>query len=457
MFSRGRRLVILGLALLDMAGVGLALLVAQQLVSPRGATDWLVRPLVPLVTLMAALAFFAVNRLYVLDELLEGPVEYGRVVYACTLTTFALIVLRFWGQDLLALPSRKLIALAWLFSVLTVVGGRFLARRVVRALRRRGHLTSRAVIVGIGTAGLSLARHFRGMKHVGIEVVGFVDDFLPTGTPVTDGLKVLGSPSGLSRILQETGATEVIAVPTAMAWESFQDLIRSASGANGHAVRLAPDFLDLLPTSVKVHRFGFTPLLTVERIRITGLDAFVKRMMDYGVAVALLPLVALLTALLGGALGVTGVRPFRRLRVIGREGMTFQTYLLNVEQPGNRLQRLIHRLGLDKLPQFLNILRGQMSVVGPRPVPVERRQMYERWMPNLLTVKPGITGLWAMLGPSRSLHDEMRLNLFYIRNHSIWLDVEILARSLVRLSGGRPAALLSREKAAARERLTVHG
>lgn len=451
-----RRLLMGGLALLDIAGVTLALWAAQWLTLPLGPTNWLTRPWVPLMTVLTAILFFMINRLYVLDELLEGPLEYGRVVYGCTLATFALIVLRFWGRDLLALPSRKLIVLLWLFSLLAVGGGRFLARRVVRALRRRGYLVSRTLIVGLGTTGVTLARHFRSMKQAGMDVVGFIDDFLPAGTPVTDGLEVLGPPSALSRILQETRATEVIVVPTAMAWESFRDLIRGAAALNGYAIRLAPDFLDLLPTSVKVHRFGFTPLLTIERIRITGLDAAVKRILDYGMAVLLLPVALPLVVLSAGALLAGGVRPFRIIRVVGREGVSFGALVLNAAEPRTSVQRLIYRLGLDKLPQLVNVVLGQMSIVGPQPIRFSERGRYERWMPYLLTVKPGITGPWILGGAGKSLDDEMRTNLLYIRNYTIWLDVEIIVRTLFRLLTGR-SALVRKEEAVARERLTVRG
>ncbi len=447
---------VVGLVLLDALAMVLALYAAQQLASPWGVAVWFARPWVPSFAVLAALFFFAVNRLYILDEVGEGPLEYGRVVYACTLTTFALIILRFWGQDFLALPSRKLIALVWLFSLLAVGGGRFLARRAVRALRRRGYLVSRALIVGLGTAGISLARQFRSMKHVGIDVVGFIDDFLPAGTTVTDGLRVLGPPSALPRILQETGAAEVIVVPTAMAWESFRDLIRSISGINGHAVRLAPDFLDLLPTSVKVHRFGFTPLLTIERIRITGLDAAVKRILDYGMAALLLPVALPLVVLSAGALLAAGVRPFRIIPVVGREGVPFGALVLNAAEPRTSVQRLIYRLGLDKLPELVNVVLGQMSIVGPHPIPFSERGRYERWMPNLLTVKPGITGPWILRGAGTSLDDEMRTNLLYIRNYTIWLDVEIIVRTLFRLLTGR-SALSRKEEAVVRERLAVRG
>jgi len=451
-----RRLLVLGLILLDILAVAIAMTAAYRAVSAVGrAPEPFGYPWPLAIVIPVAIGLLALNRLYVLDELLEGPAEYGRIAYGCTLMAFGLSVIGFWVRVEQGVPSRKLIVLVWLFSCLAVGGGRFLARRIVRALRRRGYLVSRALIVGLGSPGISLARHFGEIKHAGIQVVGFVDDFLPPGTPVTDGLKVLGPPSALPRILQQTGATEVIVVPTAMAWESFQDLIRTAADLNGHSIRLVPGLRDILATNVKVHQLGFTPLLTIERVRITGLDAVLKRILDYGTAILLLPLALPLLLLMSLALAMAGIRPFRSFQAIGREGFAFRAFLLNVLEPRNAIQRFAHQFGLDKLPQLVNVFGGQMSIVGPRAIPFGRRKDYERWIPNLLTVKPGITGPWAVHGTSESLDDEMQMNLFYIRNYAIWLDLEIMARSVFRLLAGR-SPLAGREETAKHERVTVH-
>ncbi len=96
------------------------------------------------------------------------------------------------------------------------------------------------------------------------------------------------------------------------------------------------------------------------------------------------------------------------------------------------LQRFLYDSGLDKLPQLLNILRGEMSWVGPRTVSVGQVELHSPWLPNLLTVKPGVTGPWAV-GWKRSLDDEMRVTMVYIRNWTIWLDLQILAQTALRV------------------------
>jgi lipopolysaccharide/colanic/teichoic acid biosynthesis glycosyltransferase len=391
-------------------------------------TLWLVVPI--------AVALFAIGRLYVLDEVLEGSIEYGRVIYGCTLASLSVIILGFWGKFLKDVaPSRTLIVLVWALSVIAVGSGRFALRRIVRFLRRRGYFVSRAVIVGLGASGLMLARHFEQVRHSGVKVVGFVDDFLAPGTLVLNDLKVLGAPSEMDRILEETAAHEVIIVPTAIAWESFQDLTRRMSTMNGCTVRLAPGSRDLLATTMRAHQLASIPMLTVERVRITGLDRILKSVMDYSISLFLLPFSATLVLIGAAALQVSGIRPFRRVRLLGREGRTFTALMLNAAGGLSRAQRIILRLGIDRLPLFASVLLGRMSLVGPRPIRDEERPSYAPWLPSLLTVRPGLTGPWSV-HTAASLAEEMELSLFYIRNYTIWLDVEVLFRAALRLMSG---------------------
>jgi len=458
--ERARHRVLLTGALLgtDVVALAVALVASHRIASswslwyaPAALPPslWLVIPI--------AITLFALGRLYVLDELLEGPIEYGRVINFCTLASFSLIVLGFWGKGLDELaPSRTLIALVWGLSILTVGGGRFVARRVVRFLRRRGHLVSRAVIVGLGTSGIAFARHFQQVRHGGIKIVGFVDDFLPAGTQVLDDLKVLGPPSALHTILGQTGAHEAIVVPTAMAWESFQDLVKQVTSLNGYIIRLAPGSRDLLATNLKPHQLGFIPMMTVERVRIVGFDRVLKSVLDYGIALLALLLGAPLVLLAVAALRATGVRPFRPVRLLGREGIVFTTVVLNSAGALGRVGPVLRRLRVDWLPELVSVLRGHMSVVGPRPIQADKRRDHAAWLPGLLTVKPGLTGTWAVR-KTASLDEEMELSLFYIRNYTIWLDLEVLVRmALRRLTAGNGAVEVRRGEVAPRERVTVH-
>ena len=453
---RQRVLLTLGVLAADAAALSVALLAAHRLASVRSIWYAPVTFPVPLwLVVPIAIALFAMGRLYVLDELFEGSVEYGRIVYGCTLAALSVIVLGFWGKFLVDVaPSRTLIVLVWLFSLVTVGGTRFALRRLVRFLRRRGHLTSRAVIVGLGASGLAFARHFEEIRHSGIKVVGFIDDFLPPGTLVTRDLKVLGPPSALDAILEETRVREVIIVPTATAWESFQELMRRVSSMNGYTVRLAPGSRDLLATTLRAHQLASIPMLTVERARITGLDRILKSALDYAVTLLLLPYAIPAVILAACVFWGSGTRPFQRLRIIGREGVPFSTFVLTAEGPNALTQRIAKRMGVHRLPQLLSVLLGRMSIVGPRPIPLGERRDHTLWLPSLLTVNPGLIGGWTVR-PASSREDEMDQSLFYIRNYTIWFDVEMLFRTALRIlsANGREG---TKEGVAPRERAAVH-
>lgn len=454
---RNRTWLIAALVAADSLGLALALVASHRIAyslsiwyAPAAvpATLWLLIPV--------AIALFALGRLYVVDEILEGPIEYGRVINGCTLASLGLIVLGFWGKELETLvPSRTLIGLLWVLSIALVGGGRFVARRIVRHLRRRGLLLSRAVLVGLGGPGIAIARYFEQMRHAGVKIVGFVDDFLPPGTPVIGDLKVLGPPSSLQAILAETGAHEAIVIPTAMAWESYQNLVRRLATLNGYTVRLAAGSGDLL-ANMRPHRLGSMQMMTVERIRIVGLDRVLKFTMDIGLAflgiLVSAPLV--LTAVIAAAL--RGERVYRKVRFFGREGRVFSTGVLNGNGRPHWTIRLLERTGAARFPQLVGVLLGRMNVVGPRPISVDRRREHAEWLPGLLMVRPGLVGPWA-LRPTASVEEEMESSLLYIRNYSIWLDLDVLIRIALRALSARHGEPTGREEAAAvADRVAVH-
>jgi lipopolysaccharide/colanic/teichoic acid biosynthesis glycosyltransferase len=201
------------------------------------------------------------------------------------------------------------------------------------------------------------------------------------------------------------------------------------------------------------------PLLLVNRERITGPDKVLKSGLDYGLALANVIIAAPLMALLALALRVSTHGPvIERHRVLACGGGEFTTWKFHTglsETPrpwfahpltlagggqviaaaasqASGFQRFLYNTGLDKMPQLLNILRGEMSWVGPRTVSLGQVEIHSPWLPNLLTVKPGITGPWAV-GGERTLDDEMRLTMVYIRNWTIWLDLQILAQTALRV------------------------
>jgi lipopolysaccharide/colanic/teichoic acid biosynthesis glycosyltransferase len=422
------RVLLFGLWLLgDAVAITIALNVAFNV---RYSLDWLplIERLEPISERYAVviplaiplwLVLFGLNGLYNSRYTLSGLQEYGRIVSACSFGILLIIVLSFLEPNLSI--SRSWLVFCWIFSILFVTVERFAIRRIVKAFRAKGHFLSRAIIVGANEQGKTIARQLTPATESGVVVVGFVDDFLPRDTRVLDDLRVLDRPAALGRIAGELGATEAIVVQGAVAWESFMEIItRSMSSLNGLDIKLSPGFYELMATGVRVSHDGFVPLLALEKNRITGAEALLKNFIDYSISalalVVLSPIIIIVAVLIRFTARDSVFEPYRVLGVGERPFVTWK-FRTSKESEDHAVGRPIYRMGLDKLPQLWNVLRGQMSLVGPRPVPVSRADVYQEWLPTLLAVKPGLTGPWVVSGAEvDSLEAEIRLDLYYIRS-----------------------------------------
>ncbi len=469
--SSGRRLVG-ALLILDSIGVALALLaaywlrIASGLLPERAFEEFTVYLRVSALIVPVFLLIFAFNHLYDARLVRGGMEEYVQIAKSFLYGIVAVIVLSYWVR--IATLSRGWFLLVFVFGLFFVGGGRFLVRRALTWMHRRGRLRTRMLIVGANEQGQAIARQFRAAAGAGVDVIGFIDDFLPLGAPVPipdqldAPLRVLGGPDRLHDVARLHKVDEVVVVSNAVAWETFQEIMQRLSINPQEApfeIKLSPGFYEILTTGVQVTQVAYVPLLLVNRERITGPDKLLKNGLDYGLALLNFILAAPLMGIIALVLRLTTGGPvIERHRVLACGGGEFTTWKFNTglgETPRPRfahplalanggqatagaaqritgVQRFLYDSGLDKMPQLLNILRGDMSWVGPRTVSVGQVEIHSPWLPNLLTVKPGITGPWAV-GWKRSLDDEMRVTMVYIRNWTIWLDLQILAQTALRV------------------------
>lgn len=386
------------------------------------------------------LALLVIYRLYDPENLLPGSQQYTRLAQASTAGLLLLvgIIVLVGGNTLI--PRVWLLA-SWLVSMLSLALTRFCVRRVIWRLRRHGLFRSRTLIVGAGEDGLAIAEHIRGAARLDTDVVGFLDEYSPIGLRVGD-IEVLGEPLALARIAKETGANEAIVVAQAISWESLQALLQGGAEAyNLERLWLAPAFRDLVTTGMEVHQRGPIPLLSVAGPRITGIDGALKRGFDLTVSLLLLPIAVPLTLVVVLWLaGVMRVHPFARQHVIGGGRRRFAIYTFN-PVPAMR------SLHIWRVPALWNILRGELSLVGPRPINRAMQSDYRPWHMMLASVRPGLTGPWWLMSGSEhiSIAEEVGVDLAYIRNYTIWADARILALTAQRLLRGRVIYAPSKE------------
>jgi exopolysaccharide biosynthesis polyprenyl glycosylphosphotransferase len=457
----GLKQVVLALPVLDALFMSVGFILAYHL---RFKSSWLpyYAPFSPqfywaLLALLVPtwLLIFTAYGLYTPRYLFGGTREYARVVNACAIGVMAVIILSFMYRGIEQPISRGWLLIYFSLSVFTIVSYRFALRRLIYRLRQRGLFLKRSLIVGANQEGQAMAEQFRSVPTAGVYVVGFVDDTLTRGTVVND-LPVLGNSKSLKTMVEEQEIDELIIVPTSLSRQALLDIYRTFN-SNGSSVelRLSPGLFEILTTGAAVHEVGSVPLVSLNRLRITGVDAFLKSAFDYvGAAVGLillLPFLLLITLLV--KLDSPGPALYRR-RVLGVGGQIFDAFKFRtmradagvyleqhpelaeeLQRNGKlkndprvtRLGKFLRKTSLDELPQLINVLKGQMSLVGPRMISPPEWAKFGKWKHNLLTVKPGITGLWQVGGRSElSYEDRVRLDMHYIRNYTVWLDMRIL-------------------------------
>lgn len=390
---------------------------------------------------VASLSLFWALGLYDLDRLFAGHREYEAVAQGCTYAAFAVLVLSF----LTATPvARGAIVAAWALSIVLVGAQRFALRRVIFRLRARGHLVRRLLIVGTDEHAVAIARQLHRVRESGYRVAGFLDDYRPVGMDILGGLRVLGDPRRAREIAAAYGASAVVMVPHAVSWESQRELLELAASDDGPTVQLAPGLYHLLATGIRTTDNGLVPLVLLGRLRITGLDAFLKAAIDYIGATLLLAALGPVMALCALTRLVDRIGPlWQRQRVLGLRGRPFHLIVIArpvPPEPSQPLRRWAWRLRLavatsrlGKLPNLLNVLRGRMSLVGPRALGESDGAARESWTRNVLLVRPGLTGPAAGPNGLASPEEQAIRDVAYVRDYSLWLDLRLLFASFKRM------------------------
>jgi len=403
-----------------------------------------------LLTSVLILLFLLFN-LYDHDSLLGGVSEYSRIFNACSTGAMVVVFASFLAPGFVV--SRGWLVAAWLLSFVMVTLNRFVCRRLVYPLRRRGYFLTPAVIIGINEEAAALAADLRNWGSSGLRIAGFVSSEPDAGRRL--GLPVLGDVGDIRRIIRQHGIEDLIVAITALRREQLLELCEEINSVPGVHLRLSSGLYELLTTGLTVRTNGSVPLVTVNKMRLTTGEAFSKAVLEYSLSIVglllLWPLLLLLAILIKW--DSRGPVLFRR-RVLGVSGRRFNAFKFRTMHvngddllgPDRRLQeqlRLEHKLkddprvthvgrwlrkySLDELPQLFNVILGQMALVGPRMITSEEAEKYGRHRLDLLTVKPGITGLWQVSGRSDLSYEErVRLDMYYIRNYSVWLDLQVL-------------------------------
>lgn len=407
------------------------------------------------------LALLATTHSYDARYLGIGSDEFRRVADAAIRVTALVAFVTFVGK----LPlSRGFVALALPIGLVSTLVGRYVARRVLHRLRRASHCLHRVLVVGTPMAAAKLAEGLSRSVYTGYHVAG---TWSPAAADFVGSERTARERGRVLEVLARTQADTVAVASSGFSPAALRELAWQLEGT-GVDLLVSPALTDVAGPRIHMRPVDGLPLLHVEEPMLDGGKQFVKSVFDRVAALLLLVLAS--PVLVGIALAIrlnsAGPAMFGQQRS-GRGGELFTIYKFRtmrvgadqsfdllvaaqVDKPGGMFAKdlvddrvtavgqFLRRYSLDELPQLVNVLFGQMSLVGPRPLPASVEQVgYD--VSRRLLVRPGMTGLWQVSGRSDLPFDEsIRLDLYYVENWSPAFDVMILwktARAVLRGSG----------------------
>ncbi|MGQ9630801.1 MAG: sugar transferase [bacterium] len=397
---------------------------------------------------------FVLLRLY--DPKRNSPFvqEIYGIAKAVALSVALMIVVTFLSRYF---PySRGTILISFFTTTFVVGSGRILMRWLRSSLRRQGVGVIKTVIVGTTESAMKVRDRIKMHPNLGYKLIGFVSDEADAYEEVIGGL------DSLDEIIEREGIDEVmVAHPLSGNGNVTDAIVRYSKG--GVEFKVIPDILEMIASKVIMDDTGGVPTLMVRQVALSGWNAFVKRIVDITLASIGLIISAPLWLVIALAIKLDSPGPvLLKHKRIGKGGKIFSVYkfrtmVSNAQEILNRyleenpkakaefeatfklkddprktqVGNFLRKTSLDELPQLINVLRGDMSLVGPRPIVPQELEKYGKWKGIILNVLPGITGFWQVSGRNDVSYEErIKLDLYYVENWSLLLDIEILLRTI---------------------------
>jgi exopolysaccharide biosynthesis polyprenyl glycosylphosphotransferase len=331
----------------------------------------------------------------------------------------------------------------------------------LKALKRK------CVIIGAGELGRRILNDIIAKPELGLEVVGFIDDFIPRGSGIWNGYKVLGDVENIVQICEKYDVDEVIIGIDNITHERLIEIISEAKKTKS-TVRLTSSIFKVIPSRLTTEAYVDFPTITLTRGFYGKVFLIQKRIVDFVLSLFALVLLSPFFLLIAILIKATSKGPvlYKQER-IGKDGKKFKMYkfrtmYVGADKDENRIEQMkrfiwegkhpdgeakskkvvdknkitpvgkfLRKFSIDEFPQLINVLKGEMSLVGPRPVLPYEYEMFKPWYHERDKVLPGCTGFWQVYGRAETNFDDMVLmDIYYIQNMSPWLDLQIILKTI---------------------------
>lgn len=384
--------------------------------------------------------------------------EFPAILNAVTVSAIIVMALTFIYRQFSF--SRLVIFLGWLINLILISFWRFGFSRFRRQLRYQMRDSRKVLIVGAGRIAKEIYEMARNDRKAGYKIVGLINYPKVERKDWSEfkDLSVFEHIESLNEAIENLKVNEIIMTKMPEASGAMLNIITQCE-KNGVEFKFIPDILELITTRSTLDNVFGLPVLSLKRIQILGINALIKRVLDIAISATILVIAFVPMLIIALAIKVNSRGPiFYRQPRMGYKGKKFNflKFRSMVEDADDKLKDIIHlnerkgpvfkmkkdpritsvgkiirRYSLDEIPQFINVLKGDMSVIGPRPQVLWEASYYDEWAKRRLLVLPGITGLWQVSGRSNLSYEEMiKLDIYYIENWSLWLDIEIILQTI---------------------------
>lgn len=353
--------------------------------------------------------------------------------------------------------GRSVILMAAVLGVVYLFSSRTVFRVLKARAIQRDHGTVSCAIVGTGQLALEVREFLRTHPEIGFSIAGMIAHGDIDRRELPEDIRLLGTTENLVEIIEREKLEEVFLAIAHLDQQEQLHLLNIAE-TPGISVHVVSDIFDVMTENMRVEEVGRIPVVTLKDGTLPLHQAIMKGVLDYSCGI-LGVIIWLLFFHWWIALKIKADSPgpvFFKQRRVGRGGQEFSMWkyrTMHVDAPAyavaptsdedprvTKFGRWLRKTSLDEMPQILNVLKGEMSLVGPRPEMKFIVDQYRPWERRRLDVKPGITGLWQVIGRKNlPLHLNMQYDLYYIKNQSFLLDVEILVRTIPAVFKGKGA------------------
>ncbi|MDD5659822.1 MAG: exopolysaccharide biosynthesis polyprenyl glycosylphosphotransferase [Actinomycetota bacterium] len=417
------------------------------------------------IFICSAVFIFYINKLYNWDQIYRGSGYSMRIAKSVIINIVIIILIGFLYRKFTF--SRIWIALLTIFCLITLIISRLLLEVITQVILRKIGISSKTAIIGIGENGRRIEDTFNRRSFWGFNVVGYIDhkNKIQKNRDYSKSFKILGHTENIVEVIKNNNIQRVIISGLEYKYFEILEIIEQLKGMDV-SIMLFPGFFEFSIKRMDMREISGIPLMQVANIGFFGINLFLKNLIDYVLGTIIFILFIPIYLLVGLMIKIDSPGPvfykqkrytkkckefyiykFRTMFIDADERLEELKHLNEADGPLFKIKndpritnvgRFLRKYSIDEIPQIINVLRGELSIVGPRPPIPSEVEQYNEWEMKRLDVKQGITGLWQISGRSELNFEEMtRLDLYYIQNWSIFMDIMIILKTL-------PAAISSK-------------